>query len=59
MTTTGAIIGARLPNNAGNRALCSTFPRLARRFLNRVHWFDSGRGHHEQTVMATDIRPDT
>jgi hypothetical protein len=42
---TGANTGAHPPRMAGYMLVCSEVAQNERRFLNRVHWFDSGRGH--------------
>ena len=41
---TGAITGAHLAAYLQKLDACSSFLSDARRFLNRVRWFDSGRG---------------
>jgi hypothetical protein len=45
MSRTGAIAGAQVARRTQNLLLCSGFLERASRFLNRVRWFDSGRGH--------------
>jgi hypothetical protein len=49
---TGAITGARRQRPACYPLVCSIFVRLARRFLNRVHWFGAGRGHLPQGLFG-------
>jgi 3',5'-cyclic AMP phosphodiesterase CpdA len=44
---TGAITGARLARIGQNWLICGRFAERERSFLNRVHKFDSCRGHHQ------------
>ncbi len=51
-STTGANAGAQPILLVENSAVCRWSARTARRFLNRVRWFDFGRGHLSPCAAA-------